>query len=806
MSDTFNKALAQAEKLSTQDNAKSVLDNIYSTLGNIDPPLTIARKLGLNIPSGEDLTTLVQTVAEGVSPGTDIREIVEGSEKISEGNVVSGGLQTLGGLAGAAIPFSKQIRGIGKVVEDLPVFPKPQRMFPEDARPAGGEYLNPKTQDILTGMLTKRGRIVIPKEGPPSFKISPEKSDVVGSPDIKKATKIHTNLLNKKRTGWSWKKTPEGYDNVPAIVSVENKGKHYYALDVDFPKGVELKRFATKKTEPRLRPTVEKGFVELGKPIGVMVLRGKEHPVYDKIINRKSGGLVSLKEQEMPMVYRANGGGIDINYEGMEDIESETIESEVPSLNPATEVRQLSKPTPVIIDDSENVGGETPEEREEREFSDRIAAQNFAFRDNQQSIYNQFINQYGGEKDPLGIFNIMSSTPMGRAAMAAGAGFGPNSEGSMGVIGNYIDQMSGLGQFAIDSMVDPLDLEDAELGGKTRGDILGELINEEDKDDKDKDKVKGLTDFVPFEKLKNPYQNVPMVYRAIAPGGIALTAGTAALNKLQDWSGLVGEAKMAGERVGIDTQGNIVPNIFLKKGGGGLSSLQEMPMVYRQTNGQTSYEDDVAPPDLADLTGAIVDDTDNDNLLSGYQDDGGADILGGTTRLPDGRVAIKRGGLDRPSDDEFTGTFVKDSGLLGQRLAQDLKPLGSDLPWWQQLVIPGNFYSRIATGAGNLIKDAFGIEYLADTLDGKSGAITKDGVFMYLSPEDDPNYDESLLTAEGDTSGLLAPEVKGVEKFKKELEEVEERYSKKPTKRKNVFEIALLDQIYGPGVGKTMVG
>ena len=806
MSDTFNKALAQAEKLSTQDNAKSVLDNIYSTLGNIDPPLTIARKLGLNIPSGEDLTTLVQTVAEGVSPGTDIREIVEGSEKISEGNVVSGGLQTLGGLAGAAIPFSKQIRGIGKVVEDLPVFPKPQRMFPEDARPAGGEYLNPKTQDILTGMLTKRGRIVIPKEGPPSFKISPEKSDVVGSPDIKKATKIHTNLLNKKRTGWSWKKTPEGYDNVPAIVSVENKGKHYYALDVDFPKGVELKRFATKKTEPRLRPTVEKGFVELGKPIGVMVLRGKEHPVYDKIINRKSGGLVSLKEQEMPMVYRANGGGIDINYEGMEDIESETIESEVPSLNPATEVRQLSKPTPVIIDDSENVGGETPEEREEREFSDRIAAQNFAFRDNQQSIYNQFINQYGGEKDPLGIFNIMSSTPMGRAAMAAGAGFGPNSEGSMGVIGNYIDQMSGLGQFAIDSMVDPLDLEDAELGGKTRGDILGELINEEDKDDKDKNKVKGLTDFVPFEKLKNPYQNVPMVYRAIAPGGIALTAGTAALNKLQDWSGLVGEAKMAGERVGIDTQGNIVPNIFLKKGGGGLSSLQEMPMVYRQTNGQTSYEDDVAPPDLADLTGAIVDDTDNDNLLSGYQDDGGADILGGTTRLPDGRVAIKRGGLDRPSDDEFTGTFVKDSGLLGQRLAQDLKPLGSDLPWWQQLVIPGNFYSRIATGAGNLIKDAFGIEYLADTLDGKSGAITKDGVFMYLSPEDDPNYDASLLTAEGDTSGLLAPEVPDVEKFKKELEEVEERYSKKPTKRKNVFEIALLDQIYGPGVGKTMVG
>jgi hypothetical protein len=43
--------------------------------------------------------------------------------------------------------------------------------------------------------------------------------------------------------------------------------------------------------------------------------------------------------------------------------------------------------------------------------------------------------------------------------------------------------------------------------------------------------------------------------------------------------------------------------------GGGLSSIQRMPMVYRQTNGQTSYEDDVAPPDLADLTGAVDPDT-----------------------------------------------------------------------------------------------------------------------------------------------------------------------------------------------------
>ena len=42
MSDTFNKALAQAEKLSTQDNAKSVLDNIYSKYEGLDTASQLA--------------------------------------------------------------------------------------------------------------------------------------------------------------------------------------------------------------------------------------------------------------------------------------------------------------------------------------------------------------------------------------------------------------------------------------------------------------------------------------------------------------------------------------------------------------------------------------------------------------------------------------------------------------------------------------------------------------------------------------------------------------------------------------------
>ena len=35
-----------------------------------------------------------------------------------------------------------------------------------------------------------------------------------------------------------------------------------------------------------------KGFVELGEPVGTISVRGKEHVVYDRIVNMKTGGMV----------------------------------------------------------------------------------------------------------------------------------------------------------------------------------------------------------------------------------------------------------------------------------------------------------------------------------------------------------------------------------------------------------------------------------------------------------------------------------------------------------------------------------
>lgn len=176
------------------------------------------------------------------------------------------------------------------ISENISVFPKPERMFPEGQRPKGGEYLNPKTGDILTNKNVESASISITPEGKPKFDASPVEKEVVGSPTTKGSTQIKTNLF-KKSAGWKWVDGPTEYKDIPTLVSVQNKGKHYYALEANFPEGVNLTRYADAPSEPRLRPTV-KGFVDLGKQIGTISVRGKEHPVYDKIVNRYAGGSV----------------------------------------------------------------------------------------------------------------------------------------------------------------------------------------------------------------------------------------------------------------------------------------------------------------------------------------------------------------------------------------------------------------------------------------------------------------------------------------------------------------------------------
>lgn len=176
--------------------------------------------------------------------------------------------------------------------ETIPVFPKPERMFPEGERPKGGKYLNPITGDDLTGMNVPSANIKINPDGKPSFTVTNQNVDSVGTVG-KGNTQIKTNLF-KSKAGWKWKESSVDTDNINTVISVTHKGKHYYTLETDFSKGVTLKNYPESKTEPKLRPTVQ-GQVKMGNKIGTISVRGVEHPVYDKVVTFAKGGLMTRR-------------------------------------------------------------------------------------------------------------------------------------------------------------------------------------------------------------------------------------------------------------------------------------------------------------------------------------------------------------------------------------------------------------------------------------------------------------------------------------------------------------------------------
>ena len=190
----------------------------------------------------------------------------------------------------------------------ISVFPKPERMFPEGERPKGGDYLNPQTGEVLSGRNVSSANIKINPDGRPSFKVSDDNIDEVGSVGKGKSN-IKVNLF-KKKAGWKWDSAPDEYKDIGTLVSVEHKGKHFYTLETDFSKGVTLKKYPDSKTEPRLRPTVV-GNIEIGEEVGSISVRGKKHPVYGKITTFNKGGAVPMNTMAKQMELFDEGGLMD---------------------------------------------------------------------------------------------------------------------------------------------------------------------------------------------------------------------------------------------------------------------------------------------------------------------------------------------------------------------------------------------------------------------------------------------------------------------------------------------------------------
>lgn len=195
---------------------------------------------------------------------------------------------------------------IGKGVEDFDsikrlesdsrsIMPAPQRMFDPNDRAykpflsdfefqPGGRYMQMgKPMQDVSGQFPDSARIAVGPDGKPSMQVS--NTNIPEGEFKKTGRKVKTNLY-KKKAGWKWSQVPEGFDPNPdssfPIVSVEDGKKHYYSLATEYPEGVEMTRYPNEKSEPRLRPT-KKGGVHLGKQVGEIDVKGKKHPVYDRI-------------------------------------------------------------------------------------------------------------------------------------------------------------------------------------------------------------------------------------------------------------------------------------------------------------------------------------------------------------------------------------------------------------------------------------------------------------------------------------------------------------------------------------------
>lgn len=181
-------------------------------------------------------------------------------------------------------------RYIPRETNTISVFPKPEKLYPKGEAPKGGDYINPATGEVITDRNVTSANIKINPDGRASFKASDDNVDNVGSIG-KGNSQIKANLF-KTSAGWKWTKAPMGMEDVGTLVSVTHKNKHFYTLETDFTKGVNLKKYPNQKDEPKLRPTVV-GKIELGQPIGTISVRGKSHNVYDKIKTFNRGGLMA---------------------------------------------------------------------------------------------------------------------------------------------------------------------------------------------------------------------------------------------------------------------------------------------------------------------------------------------------------------------------------------------------------------------------------------------------------------------------------------------------------------------------------
>tara|TARA_R100000995_G_C3463426_1_gene114352 strand:+ start:54 stop:992 length:939 start_codon:yes stop_codon:yes gene_type:complete len=276
-------------------------------VGTSEPTLP-ARKL----PEVGLQSLLEMLPGSGIVTGVQKGGSEGGADVLAELLGIIGGLAgSVGGPGGTAAGYTigkggyKGLRKLLNKQDDIiPVMPVNQANLKEKGLDfkEGGEYINPKTKDILTGKNVGAANIkIVPemgiKGGRPMASFNVSNLDV---PEIGAKGKGNTDILvnlvkpttKGNKAGWKWTNIKDkNLESINTLVSVVHKGKHYFTLESNFSKGANLKTYPKSKTEPRLRPTA-KGTIDLQDQVGTIKLRNKEHPVYRKIIAMYTGGQV----------------------------------------------------------------------------------------------------------------------------------------------------------------------------------------------------------------------------------------------------------------------------------------------------------------------------------------------------------------------------------------------------------------------------------------------------------------------------------------------------------------------------------
>lgn len=165
------------------------------------------------------------------------------------------------------------------ISDDARVVPVPynnarmQEVFGVQDPVPGGNYIDLDTKQDVTGTTYTGGSVKV-VDGKPVL----ETNDTTAEPATKAdGPKVKVNLF-KQKAGWKW----IDYDGPATVVSTTIRGKHVYSLDTDLQNPVSLETYPNQPSEPRLRPTTQ-GEVQTGNIIGNISVRGKPHPVYDKV-------------------------------------------------------------------------------------------------------------------------------------------------------------------------------------------------------------------------------------------------------------------------------------------------------------------------------------------------------------------------------------------------------------------------------------------------------------------------------------------------------------------------------------------